>query len=590
MGSIINCLHPGFIMIAVGLIIMVLPQKVAKVFYLAGPVAALLSLFALDDKSTLLYSMTKTIKIQFVHVDNLAMIFMVVFCVIAVIGTIYSMQCDNKIEMGMSLIYAGSNMAVILAGDCLSLIIFWELAALASTYLVYAKHCRKSTRAAFRYILVHGFGGNMLLVGLLSYMFNYGTEISNITGSNDFAFWFILIGVSVNAAVPPMNSWMPDAYPESTIGGTVFLSSFTTKAAIYVMIRFFAGTQWLLWVGVFMAIYGVCMALLENDLRRLLCYHIISQLGYMIAALSIGDACGIDGAAAHAFNHILYKGTLVMCAGAVIYSTGKRKINELGGLYKKMPITAITFLIASFAISGMPFLNGFASKALVMHSVENAGYGIAALLLTVASAGTWLSVALKVNYYVFFGPFKDGKAEHENLPEVEIIRPVPLNMNIAMILGALSCVITGIWPDLVYNLTPFQTDGHPFTAEHIAEYLALFVGTTLVFWLLRKKMSAHDELSLDFDIIYRKGLNGFVLWLSRGLHTAFDCCEKVALKLAHYLGSHFSNPYLWTANSNNEKIRHYSFENEDHLIGDVIIVIITTMLVTVIAGCCILIK
>ena len=578
--TIMNNLHPGFIMIVAGVLVMVLPKKISKVVYFLGPVGALAALFKLNADSSLIYTMTQRIKIQFIHFDNLTLIFLVAFCLISVIGVIFSLNGDNKLEHGISLIYAGCNMGVVLAGDVISLIVFWEISALASTYIVYCKRCRKSSRAAFRYLLVHGFGGNVLLVGILSYMFHYGTEIMNVTGTNNITFWLILIGVGVNAAVPPINSWLPDAYPESTIGGTVFLGSFTTKAAIYVMIRFFAGTQWLVWVGAFMAIYGVCMALLENDLRRLFCYHIISQLGYMIASLAIGGAWGIDGSAAHTFNNILYKGTLLMCAGSVVFATGKRKITELGGLYKKMPITAICFLIASFAISGVPFLNGFASKALIMHAVEHGGYELAALALTVASVGTWLSVALKVNYFVFFGPI-DKDVEKV---DVEIVNPLPWNMKLGMILGSLACIVSGVRPRLVYMLTLYQTDGNPFTMEHIVEYICLFVGATIMFWVLRKKMTPHDEITLDFDYFYRRGVTNIVYGLGKGIHAIFSWFDGLTLKVVQSTGQHFGNPYLWTKNSNNEGVKKFSFENEDRLIGDVILVIVGTMIAVLVVA------
>ena len=480
-------LHPGLILIVFGLLIMCLPKNVGKVLYIAGPLAAIAALFSLDN-SSFLYRITEQLELQLINADSLAMIFAIAFSVIALIGATYSLNSESVFEKGVSLIYAGSNLGVVLAGDCLSLIVFWEISAFTGAYIVYAKHTRKSSKAALRYLLVHAFGGGMLLAGLLSYVFKYGNVLENITEiSGTATFWIIFIGVAVNAAVPPLNSWLPDAYPESTIGGTVFLGSYTTKAAIYLMIRLFAGTDWLVYVGCFMAIYGVLMALLENDLRRLLAYHIISQLGYMVASLGAGGAWGIDGAAAHALNHIMYKGTLLMCAGAVIYATGKRKISELGGLGKKMPVTSVCFLIASFAISGVPFLNGFASKALIMHAVEEGGYELAFYLLTAASVGTWMSVALKINYFVFW-----GKTDND----VEVVNPVPLNMKLGMILGSLACIITGVMPKLVYGITPYQTDGNPFTIEHILEYIILFVGGSIMFYVFRSRMAPHDEISL----------------------------------------------------------------------------------------------
>ena len=585
LGTIIdaNCLHPGLIMIAMGLLVMALPERLRRPAYIAAPLLALACSLQLNESSEMVYRISSKLSIDMISFDRLSLIFMTAFCIVSLIAAIYSAGSNNRFEMGFALMYAGSNMGVVLSGDVLSMIIFWELSAIASCYVVYARRTRKSTRAAFRYILVHGFGGNMLLVGIISYIAKYGMDITNITGAQDFTFWMIFIGVAVNAAVPPLNSWMPDAYPESTIGGTIYLASFTTKSAIYVMIRFFAGTEWLVYVGAFMAIYGILMALLENDLRRLFCYHIISQLGYIVASLAMGPGYGIDGAAAHTFNNIMYKGTLLMCAGAVLYATGRRKISELGGLGRQMPLTAVCFLIASFAISGMPFLNGFASKALVMHAVSEGGYELVSFLLTTASVGTWMSIALKINYFVFFGKPVSGKP----FPAEEL-KPVPVNMKIGMVLGAAACTVTGVMPKLVYNLTPSMTDGHPFTVEHIVEYLVLFAGGTVIFFLFISKMKVHDQLSLDFDWFYRVALDRFILWISTSIHKLFIFFDKVVLRSCQYMGKHLGDPYLWTEKSQNRYIRSVSFENEDRLIGNVIIAIVFTFVVMLVVSAAVL--
>lgn len=580
LGSIIttNSLHPGLIMIGMGLLVMALPDKFKRPVYMLAPILASIALLGINTKSTMVYSLSSKLSIDLISFDNLSLIFMVAYCIVSVIAAIYSINGDNKYEMGFALIYAGSNMGVVLSGDVLALLIFWELGAIASCYIVYSKRTRKSTRASFRYILMHGFGGNMLLVGLIAYMCKYGTDIMSLTGQGGFIFWMVFIGVAVNAAVPPVNSWMPDAYPESTIGGTVYLASFTTKSAIYVMIRFFAGTEWLVWVGAFMAIYGVCMALLENDMRRLFSYHIISQLGYMVAALAMGDGYGVDGAAAHAFGNIMYKGVLMMCAGAIIAATGKRKITELGGIGKNMPVTAGCFLIASLAIAGMPLLNGFASKALVMHAVNEGGYALASFLLTAASVGTWMSITLKFNYFVFFGKPVSGVPTPK-----EDIKPTPINMKIAMVLGSLACIVTGVMPKLVYNITPGMSDGHPFTPEHIIEYLVLFIGGTIIFFLFLNRMKPHDELSIDFDWLYRVALDKFIEWISKAVYVVFVYFDKVVLKTCQYMGKLLGNPYLWTTSSTNKRIQNISFENEDRLIGNVIIAIVFTFVVMLIA-------
>ena len=415
-------------------------------------------------------------------------------------------------------------MGAVLAGDWISLIVFWEIMAAASWLIIMSANTERASKAGFRYIMVHLLGGNLLLAGIIIKVMKGSFEISCLTGTGDAAFWLIFLGVAVNAAIPPLNSWISDAYPEAPAGGTVYMASFTTKVGMFYIIRLFAGTEFLLWAGVFMALYGASMALIENDLRRLFSYHIVSQLGYIVAAAAVGGALGIDGAAAHTFNNILYKGVLFMCCGAVITATGKRRISDLSGLYRKMPLTAVCFLIASLSIAGFPLLNGFVSKSLVMNAMAEGGYHVAEILLMVASVGTLLSIALKVNYFVFFGKFSDGHGDSHT--ELEV-KPVPLNMKIAMVMGTAGCVLIGIMPKLLYGITPFGSDGHPFTVDHVTQYIELFAAATLAFVMYIDHMAPHVAVTLDFDWLYRKPLGVAVRWTSAAVAGAFEFCGRL---------------------------------------------------------------
>ncbi len=511
-----HSLHPGLILIVTGLLAFVLPQKVRQIVSLAGPVLALWAVWMLNAGSVMEFHFAGGITMELLHADILAKAFGLIFCIIAVIAGIYSFDAVDRGEKAAALIYAGSSLGVVFAGDWISLICFWEVMAVASWYLVWVGRTQRAKRASYRYLVMHFFGGNMLLVGAIILCADGNFDLQLLTGETGAGYWLVLIGVAVNAAIPPLHTWVADAYPESTPAGTVYMGSFTTKVAIYALIRLFAGTEWLVIVGGLMAVFGACMALIENDLRKLLSYHIVSQLGMMVAGLATGLAAGIDGAVLHAAFNILYKGVLLMAAGAVFVATGKRKISELGGLYRKMPVTAVCFLIASLSIAGMPLLNGFVSKGLIMDALHD--YTIGYWLVMLAGIGTWLSITMKINYFVFF-----GKAEND-----VACKKVPAYMNIAIVLGAALCVITGVLPDLGYSLMPNQTVGHPFTAHHILEYIGLFIGATIPFVLLIKKMAPHDYLSLDFDWFYRKPLADVVFGLSKGIHHVFVICQNTA--------------------------------------------------------------
>ncbi len=566
--TIRNMLHPGLIMIGFGIIVMLLPRPFRKPLGLIAPVCATWALFQMTEDSSLTYELASYIRMEFIHFDRLSFAFMLAFCIIAVLNGIYGEGIQHRYECGMSLIYAGSVMGVVLAGDMISLIIFWEISAFASMYVIYAKHDMASERASLRYILVHGFGGNMLLAGLIVYMFHYGNEITNILHCYGTpCFWLIAIGVAVNAAIPPLHAWLPDAYPESTATGTVYLSSFTTKAAIYVMIRMFAGIESLVWIGAAIAIYAACMAIMENDIKRLLAYHIISQLGMMIAAIGAGGEIGADAATAHAITNIMFKGVLMMGAGAVIYSTGRSKITELGGLAKKMPVTAACFLISSLAIAGLPGLSGFVSKALIMDALHEGGYEIFAVAVTAGGVGTLLSITLKINYFVFFGPCDDPEAS-------KLERSIPWTMNLAMILGTLVTIAIGFFPAKFYALMPNATIVEPYHLAHVLEYVAIFIGGSIPFFIYLKKMKPHDEITLDFDWFYRKPLASLILLLSKWTEAVFAWFDRHVAGAAGYLRTHFGDPYLWTRQSTNVTIRKFSFENENRLVGDIITVIL----------------
>ena len=513
----VNFLQPGLIMIIAGLLLLIVPQSLRKIVVLGAPfITAYAVITSAGDKLTLMVG--------------------IIFSAIAIIAAIYNLHVKDKYELAAEAVYAGSSISVVFATHWIGMLIFWEMMAVASWLIVICGRTEKATKAGFRYLLVHMLGGNLLLAGIVMKIYSGSTLIECLTGQQDLAYWLILLGVAVNAAIPPLNAWISDAYPESTMGGTVYMASYTTKVGVFCLIKLFAGTEFLLYFGVFMAVWGACMALIENDLRRLFSYHIISQLGYMVAALAIGGASGIDGASAHLFNNILYKGTLFMCSGVLIAATGKRKISELGGLGKKMPITSTCFLIASMAIAGFPLLNGFVSKSVVMNTVAESGFHWAELLLMLASVGTLMSITLKINYFVFWGKTDNNLDVNESV--------VPVNRKIAMILGAFGCIITGVFPGIVYGLSPFGTDGHPFTVDHITQYIQLFAGAIIVFVMYIEHMMPKEKITLDTDWFYRVPLKHCVLGLSNLVDNTRlylgGCFAKIVDKIKYYLDDHYN--------------------------------------------------
>lgn len=499
-------MHPGIILILAGILAALLPDLPRRAVMTAGPAAALIVMLSRPYGTEMNLPFLNGVVLMPVSVDALSYVFGMIFSMMALIGSIYALHnkgLTGRMEAAASLCYAGSALGVTLAGDYITLIFFWELMAVSSLFLIWANRSERSIRAGFRYLLVHMLGGNLLLIGIVFKVSGGALLVGNLAGVCDAAFWLILLGVSINAAIPPLSAWLTDAYPEANVTGSVFLSSFTTKVAVYCMIRLFAGTGFLIWFGVVMALYGALFAIIENNVRRLLSYHIISQVGFMIAAVGIGTPLALNGATAHAFSHILYKSLLFMGAGAVITATGIQKINQLGGLAKKMPYTCLMFTVGAFSIAGVPLFNGFISKSITLSAAEAAGYPIVELLLLLASVGTFLSIVMKMIYFIFFGEDRDIE-----------VKPIPLNMKAAMAIGAFLCVLYGVYPDLLYRFLPFAMEYHPFTWDHITQYIELLAMAVIPFMMYLDHMEPHSMLSLDTDWFYRKPFAAFVRGVS----------------------------------------------------------------------------
>jgi multicomponent Na+:H+ antiporter subunit D len=470
-------------------------------------------------------------ELEILRVDALGSLFALVLGTITVIGAIYALHRARGGEHAAALVYAGSSLGVVLAGDWLTLFLFWEAMAFSSAFLIW--YGGDGARGAgFRYILVHVFGGSLFFAGIVLHLAASG-DPSVGPPARGAAFWLILAGVALNAAVPPLHAWLTDAYPEASVSGSVFLSALTTKTAVYVLIRAFAGVELLAWAGVVMALYGVVFAVLENDIRRLLAYHIVSQVGYMVAGVGMGTALALDGAAAHAFCHILYKGLLFMGAGAVIEATGRRKLTELGGIGRRMPAVVALYMIGAFSISGVPLFNGFVSKSMIISAAADGGRPAFELLLLLASVGTFLHTGLKLPWFTFAGPDRGLRP-----------RPVPRNMIVAMTLAAALCIGIGVWPDWLYARLPFASAYHPYTVDHVVASLQLLFGTGVAFRFYLRRLGGEPTVTLDTDWLYRRPLaEGFrrLVEAVRGLGRAE---ERSTSRLLAAAAPYFRNPFL----------------------------------------------
>jgi len=530
----IENLPPAFILLGGAAVVLLVPGRVRSAAFIAFAALACWQVFRLPDGARLVVEYAG-FDLVLLHVDATNRIFGMIFGLIGVIAGIYSWHVRNRGEPVVAMLYAAGALGVTFAGDFLTLLFYWELMAVASAGLVFARGTAEARAAGIRYLLVHLFGGSLLLGGVIWHQVAYGHV--EILGRLDPAFsgaWLILLGVALNAAIPPLHSWLPDAYPQSTPTGAIFMSALTTKSAVYVLMRLFPGWEILVYGGVIMALYGVVYAVLANDIRQILAYHIISQVGYMVTGVGIGTALALNGTAAHAYSHILYKALLFMGAGVVLHSTGKSKLTELGGLAKHLPITLWLFMIGAFSISGFPLFNGFISKSMI---VSSAGYDhreAIMLLLMLASVGTFLHTGLKIPVFTFWGPDRGLKPG-----------PVPRNMLIAMGIVAFLCTFYGVYPAALYQWLPFDAEYHPYTIAHLVEAGQLLTFTFIGFWLLRQKLAGEPYIPVDTDWIYRRGLRRPASWLVSAVNAVFAAGVRARGALVEAVARQAVNPLVW---------------------------------------------
>lgn len=482
-----------------GALVLVFTQGIArKAVLIAFPLLALVLVWQAPtgsiSASYLGYALTP------IRLDALAVLFGAVFALAAFLGALFALDRTSTLELSSAFVYAAGALGVVLAGDWITLFVWWEVMAIASTLVVVCGG-DKAYGPAFRYALVHFLGGVLLMAGIAGELAMSGTATITSIKPESWPRWLILAGILINAGAPPLWAWVSDAYPASSWSGMVFLSVFTTKTAAYVLLRVFPGTEVLVWIGVVMGIYGVLYAALENDVRRLIAFAIVSQMGIKVAGVGIGTPLALDGVAAHSAAAVIYTALLVMVAGSVLHQTGKTRMTELGGLADAMPLTAFSCLIGVLSIAAFPLTSGFVSKSMIIDAAANQHLAGPWIALTAISVGAVLHAGLRMPWLVFFGPAKVQKASDP-----------PQSMRIAMALAAVLCVVIGIVPDGLYVMLPHQVPYVPYSASHVLVQLQFLAFAALAFYLVRDWFRAQPSITLDLDWFYRRPGK----WLARG--------------------------------------------------------------------------
>jgi multicomponent Na+:H+ antiporter subunit D len=510
-----------------------LPRGLRSWAFLVFPLAALGLVWALPADAVLRVPFLGYELVP-VEMDRLSRVFGTIFALIGVLGGAYALHVRDTGQQVAALLYGGGALGVTFAGDYLSLFFFWEVMAVASVCLVWARRTPEAEAAGKRYIFVHLFGGSLLLAGICLQVAKTGSlRIGAFSPYESFAAWLVLLGVALNTALPPLHAWLADSYPKATVTGAVFLSAYTTKTAVYVLATLFPGWGILIPWGVAMALYGVLYAVLANDIREILAYHIISQVGYMVAGVGIGTELSINGAAAHAYSHILYKALLFMGAGAALHTTGRSKLTELGGFARRQRAVVWLYMIGAFSISGFPLFNGFISKSAIVAAAGEAHHTAAMLLLLLASIGTFLHTGLKLPYFTWYGE------DRGIVPE-----KAPANMLVAMAATALLCTLYGVAPGLLYRILPYPMDFHPYTVPHLVETTQILVFTFVAFWILREKLAGEEKIALDTDWFYRRPAQQVDRLTVGAVNAFFDAWERAAERAASGLAAAARNPNL----------------------------------------------
>lgn len=499
----------AFLFIAAALLLPLVPQgRLRALVLLAVPVLAGWQIWTLPE-GHLATARLMGLELDLMRVDKLSRVFGLIFALAAFLGNLYAWHVRDTVQQVAAIAYSGAAIGALFAGDLITLFIWWESTAIASVFLIWARGTLGAFATGMRYLIVQITSGLLLIAGAALYWRETGSLAFEHMELGSPATWLIFLAFGIKAAFPLLHNWLQDAYPAATVTGTVILSAFTTKLAIYALARGFAGTEILIYIGAIMTLFPIFYAEIENDLRRVLAYSLNNQLGFMVVGVGIGTEMALNGTAAHAFAHILYKALLFMSVGAVLYRTGTSKASELGGLYRTMPLTAIFCLVGAASISAFPLFSGFVTKSLVLDAAANEQYKIVWLALVFASAGVLSHSGIKVPFFAFFS-HDSGKRPAE----------APRHMLWAMGLTAALCIAIGVYPAPLYALLPFEVDFHPYTSYHVVGQLQLLLFALLAFvWLYRSGIHPPEirAINLDFDWTYRKAGPWLVERIAQGL-------------------------------------------------------------------------
>ncbi|MCG6901479.1 MAG: Na(+)/H(+) antiporter subunit D [Rhodobacter sp.] len=515
----INLIPTAFLFFAAALLLLVLPQgRIRGAVLLALPLVAALQVFNLPEG---IYAQADFFgfTLELMRVDRLSRVFGLIFCIAAFLGNLYAWHVRDTVQQVAALLYAGAAIGAVFAGDLITLFFYWEGTAIASVFLIWARRTTGAYHTGMRYLIIQIASGVILLAGAAIHYRETGSLAFELMTLGSLGTWLIFLSFGMKCAFPLLHNWLQDSYPAATVTGTVILSAFTTKLAVYALARGFAGTEILIYIGAVMTLFPIFFAEIENDLRRVLAYSLNNQLGFMVVGIGVGTEMALNGTASHAFAHILYKALLFMSVGAVLYRTGTSKASELGGLYRTMPRTAAFCLVGAASISAFPLFSGFVTKSLILDETAAAHYPIIWAALVFASAGVLSHSGIKIPFFTFF-------AHDSGLRPKE----APMHMQLAMGITAFLCIFIGVFPAPLYAMLPYPVEFHPYTMAHVVGQMQLLCFALLAFGVLMRTGIHPPEIravNLDTDWTYRWFMPRVIGSMARVISTVWTARETL---------------------------------------------------------------
>lgn len=546
LAAFITLLPPAFWLLAGGILLFITPRILRLPIVIAAPLLVLWQeqlLLGLSGPFPPLRYLRY--ELMLFHPHDYSHLFTVAFALVALLAGLFAHFVKaGRVELALGYLSAAAACGIVYAGDLITLFLCWEALAVTSLFLIWQGETNASRGAGIRYALVHFLGGMLLLGGIIAHVaatdstlltsFHFSAErwlwtsthYSYDIAASSWAIWMIFAGVLINAGAPPFSAWIADAYPESSASGMPFLSAFTTKAAVFVLLTFFSGTQVLVYLGMFMLAQGMLLAMLENDFRRLLAFATLAQLGVLLVGIGMGGPLAEQGVALHAFNHLIYNALLVILAGVVMVQTqGRHRFTDLGGLSRHMPFTAFCALIGVLSLAGLPGTGGYVGKSFISDAAGQYELGWVYIGLTLAAAVALVYGALRFLWFTFFHPPRIRRGYTE------------ASVPVLLVLGILTASVLlpgSLHAMLLYPLLPAEAEGHPFALSHVVAQLQLLAFSAFAFFFFLPLFRPTTTVTLDTDWFYRRLLAQTVFGLEKLLGLGYTAGMFSVRRLAQF--------------------------------------------------------